>query len=49
MYKKNDQNKGSYLCPNNLSFGRARNRVPAGNLVEDNNYRQRWKFVQQVA
>jgi hypothetical protein len=46
--KETDPNEGSYLCPNDLILGRASSNVPIGQWDEAENFKKRWKFVQQV-
>jgi len=46
--KETDPNEGSYLCPNDLILGRASSNVPIGQWDETENFKKRWKFVQQV-
>ena len=46
--KETDPNEGSYLCPNDLILGRASSSVPIGQWDEAENFKKRWKFVQQV-
>ncbi|CAC5368506.1 unnamed protein product [Mytilus coruscus] len=43
-----DPNEGTYLCPNDLILGRASSNVPVGHWDESDNFKKRWKFVQQV-
>ncbi|CAC5408835.1 unnamed protein product [Mytilus coruscus] len=43
-----DPNEGTYLCPNDLILGRASSNMPVGNWDESDNFKKRWKFVQQV-
>ena len=46
--KSNDPNDGTYLCPNDLLLGRASTDVPMGEWDVKDNYRYRWKFVQEI-
>ena len=44
----NDPDDGSYLCPNDVSLGRASSEVPQGPLRETKNPRHRVEFVQRI-
>ena len=44
----NDNDDGSYVCPNDMLLGRATSHVPQGPFKETNNSRQRVEFVQKI-